>query len=131
MDDEGNGEHEKRKDGNTRKRDERAVNMVGVIAPVRPGEVGRILAPRHELLTTIGFEPDARSRRPAVRGCLDWTQRRPHLAGGLGARLLSYAEDSGWVERARTDRSARVTDAGRTGLAELLHLDADALEPAA
>lgn len=108
-----------------------ALTARGVVAPVRPGEVGRILAPRHEVLATIGFDPDPRSRRPAVRGCLDWTQRRPHLAGGLGARLLSYADERGWVERARTDRSVRVTDAGRTGLTELLQLDAGALEPAA
>ena len=104
---------------------------LGVVASLRPGDVGRLLRPDHDLLATIGFEPDARSRRPAVRGCLDWTVRRPHLAGGLGATVLSYVEARGWIERARTDRSVRVTDGGRAGLAGLFGIDVSALDRAA
>lgn len=100
----------------------------GLVGPLRPGEAGRILRPDHELLATIGFGPAVRSRRPAVRGCLDWTVRRPRLAGGLGAAVLSYVERRGWIERARTDRSVRVTDGGRAGLADLFGLDVSALD---
>lgn len=107
-----------------------AVVELGVVETVRAGEVGRIASPAHELLATIGFDPGAPSRRPAVRGCLDWTQRRPHLAGALGARLLSYVEQSGWVRRSTEDRSLRVTRAGLAGLAELLPVDVSVLEPA-
>lgn len=107
-----------------------AVVRLGVVDAIRVGEIGRVAAPGHELLATIGFTvPHAPSRRPAVRGCLDWTERRPHLAGALGARLLSYVEERGWVRRSTDDRSLRVTPAGRTGIAELLAVDVSALEP--
>lgn len=108
-----------------------AIVDLGLVSPPRPGTVGRVLRPGHQLLATIGFGPDARSRRPAVRGCLDLTARRPHLAGGLGAAMLSYVEQQGWIERARTDRSVRVTDAGRDGLVDLFGVDVAALDRAA
>jgi DNA-binding transcriptional ArsR family regulator len=38
-------------------------------------------------------------RRPLVRTCLDWTERRPHLAGALGAALLDVFLTRGWVTR--------------------------------
>jgi DNA-binding transcriptional ArsR family regulator len=41
--------------------------------------------------------PGTGARRPAVRACLDWTERRSHLGGRLGAGLLSAAHDRGWV----------------------------------
>lgn len=103
----------------------------GVVAPLRTGEVGRIVASESPLLRTLGFEDSSRQRRPDVRGCLDWTHRRPHVAGRLGASVLAYLEERQWVVRARTDRSLRVSDAGRDGIAELFGIDASALEPAA
>ena len=57
------------------------------------------------------------ARRTTARPCLDWTERRPHLAGALAARLADRLLDLGWlVRRSRTSRSLRLTDAGRTGL---------------
>ena len=61
-------------------------------------------------------DPDG--RRPAVRGCLDWTERRPHVAGRLGAHLLDAVLDEGWVSRVPGDRSLRVTESGRAALAD-------------
>jgi hypothetical protein len=44
--------------------------------------------------------PAARaSRRPLARACLDWTERRPHLAGALGAAVLAALEASGTIWR--------------------------------
>lgn len=103
----------------------------GVVEPLRPGAVGGIPRPDHGLLATIGFEPDPRSRRPAVRGCLDLTARRPHLAGGLGAAVLTYVERHGWIERARSGRSVRLTPAGRHGLVGLFGVEQAALDLAA
>ncbi|MFJ9041315.1 ArsR/SmtB family transcription factor [Streptomyces sp. NPDC102406] len=51
-------------------------------------------------------------RRPLARGCLDWTERRLHLAGVAGAALCRHAFDSGWVERVGSERAVRVTAAG-------------------
>ena len=39
------------------------------------------------------------ARRPLCRACLDWSERRTHLAGGLGAALFTAFEDRGWLRR--------------------------------
>jgi DNA-binding transcriptional ArsR family regulator len=62
------------------------------------------------------------SRRPMARSCLDWTERRPHLAGRAGAALCTYALEAGWCERIGSQRALKVTAKGRDALAELLGL---------
>ena len=57
------------------------------------------------------------SRRSFARACTDWTERRPHLGGSLGAGLRDRFLAAGWVQRNAQDRSLRITDAGRTELA--------------
>jgi len=94
----------------------------GAIAPLEAGRPGRILpsAGAGTLAMRLGLlEVGADGRRPAVRGCLDWTERRPHIAGRLGAHLLDAVLTEGWVSRVPGDRSLRVTDAGRAALAAL------------
>ncbi|HEX5569255.1 MAG TPA: winged helix-turn-helix domain-containing protein [Streptomyces sp.] len=67
-----------------------------------------------------------RGRRPLARACLDWTERRPHLAGVAGAALCRHALEAGWCERIGTQRALRVRPEGRRALYELLGLtDAD------
>ena len=51
----------------------------------------------------------AGGRRPRLRDCLDWSERRPHLAGALGAALLTSLLDRGWLVRRRTPRAVRLT----------------------
>lgn len=62
-------------------------------------------------------------KRPVARGCLDWTERRPHLAGIAGARLCERFLDRGWVARIGSGRAVRVTPGGRAALADLLGID--------
>jgi DNA-binding transcriptional ArsR family regulator len=52
-------------------------------------------------------------RRSVVRGCLDWSERELHVAGGLGAALASRLFDLGWIRRREGNRSVEVTDEGR------------------
>ncbi|NEB73997.1 transcriptional regulator, partial [Streptomyces sp. SID14478] len=59
-----------------------------------------------------GAELDPAGRRPLARGCLDWTERRVHLAGVAGAALCRHAFASGWVERIGSERAVRVTGVG-------------------
>jgi DNA-binding transcriptional ArsR family regulator len=66
-------------------------------------------------------------RRPMARGCVDWTERRPHLAGTAGARLCERFHGNDWVRRVGSDRAVRVTPAGRKAMRELLDIDASAL----
>ena len=63
-------------------------------------------------------------RRPFSRCCVDWTERRPHIAGSLGAALLSAYQANGWLERARESRRLDVTPRGRQRFMELFALDA-------
>jgi DNA-binding transcriptional ArsR family regulator len=59
-------------------------------------------------------------RRSFARPCLDWTERRAHLAGGLGAAITSGLLDLAWfVRRSADSRALRVTETGRAGLEEL------------
>jgi DNA-binding transcriptional ArsR family regulator len=67
----------------------------------------------------IEIAPAARNRRPQCRRCLDWTERRPHLAGAAGAALLARLFELGWVRRERQGRALSVSPAGGMGLARL------------
>ncbi|NEA43097.1 transcriptional regulator, partial [Streptomyces sp. SID11385] len=68
-----------------------------------------------EGFTGLGVDVEAASaaRRTTVLTCADWTERRPHLAGALGAAVGARFLAAGWVERHRTDRGLTVTPAGR------------------
>lgn len=54
-----------------------------------------------------------RSRSPFARPCMDWSERRPHLAGRLGAFLLDRFFRERWIARIRDTRAIRITDRGR------------------
>ncbi|MFF2613757.1 ArsR/SmtB family transcription factor [Kitasatospora sp. NPDC058046] len=64
-----------------------------------------------------------RGGRPVVRSCLDWTERRGHLGGALGAALCRAALDRAWVERIGSGRALRVTPDGGRALRELLGVE--------
>ncbi len=53
-----------------------------------------------------------RDGRSLCRHCLDWSERRPHLAGAVAAQILRNALASGWVERRHDSRAVRVTPEG-------------------
>lgn len=67
-------------------------------------------------------------RRPLVRLCLDWTERRWHLAGWLGAALCRQLEDGRTVRRIEGSRALVVTPVGRTVLKRRFSLDWSAIE---
>ncbi|XMN09991.1 ArsR/SmtB family transcription factor [Streptomyces griseobrunneus] len=71
----------------------------------------------------LGIPLDRAGRRPLVRGCLDWTERRPHLAGAAGAALCAHALGAGWCERVGSGRAVRVTPSGVRVLGEVLGIE--------
>ncbi|HEX3423041.1 MAG TPA: winged helix-turn-helix domain-containing protein [Sphingomicrobium sp.] len=73
------------------------------------------------LLKRIGIELDQlRSGRRAVcRVCLDWSERRPHVAGAVGAAILSRLKILGWVKTRPSGRSLILTAAGERGVGEV------------
>ncbi len=54
-----------------------------------------------------------------ARRCLDWTERRPHLAGNLGCALLARFRDLKWIAPVRGSRALRVTIQGQHELQRL------------
>jgi DNA-binding transcriptional ArsR family regulator len=70
------------------------------------------------MLIAIGVDVDdaRRQRRNFAGPCIDWTERRPHLAGALGAALCRSVLAAGWACRRRGDRGLLVTTIGATQL---------------
>lgn len=77
----------------------------GAIAIARPGE---------REFADFGIDvADLRTgKRPVCRTCLDWSERRSHLAGTLGAHLLNRIFDLGWARRVEGSRIVRFTSRG-------------------
>jgi DNA-binding transcriptional ArsR family regulator len=78
---------------------------------------GSELAPTHKgeaFLGRLGIDMPSlgRSARLVCRPCLDWSVRRHHLAGGLGAALLDRVFDLGWARRKRASRIVEFTPPG-------------------
>jgi hypothetical protein len=71
----------------------------------------------------IDTDEVAAARRPFVLSCLDWSERRPHVAGALGAAIAGRALDAGWVRRRSESRALDLTDAGRAAFATRLGVD--------
>lgn len=67
----------------------------------------------------IEIEKLTKARRPACRGCLDWSSRKYHLAGGLGANILAHAQARGWLRRAPDSRVVHFFPGGREALLAL------------
>ncbi|NSX55951.1 ArsR/SmtB family transcription factor [Parasulfitobacter algicola] len=57
-------------------------------------------------------------KAPMCLECLDWSERRSHLAGSLGRALLSHMEALGWVKRTQGSRVVSVTSKGQTAFAK-------------
>jgi DNA-binding transcriptional ArsR family regulator len=62
-------------------------------------------------------------RRSFARACLDWSERRPHIAGALGATLAARFLELGWIERTPRGRAVRITRTGRNGLRSALGIE--------
>ena len=70
----------------------------------------------------LGIDVEAleRGRRPLCRVCLDWSERRYHIAGSLGSQLLRKLFDNGWARREKQGRVVHFTPKGRQELSRVL-----------
>ncbi|WP_327367214.1 ArsR/SmtB family transcription factor [Streptomyces sp. NBC_01217] len=83
-------------------------------------------------LRGIGVDVDGaiRARRATTRACLDWTERRAHLAGALGAVVGRRFLKAGWVVRHRSGRGLNVTESGHDLICGIWGIDlADKARP--
>lgn len=79
-------------------------------------EGGEVTESGMRFLADLGADVSSPSRRPFCRHCLDWTERRPHLAGIVGAAITLRCFDLGWVKRERNPRALAITPKGQEGL---------------
>nr|WP_294514591.1 helix-turn-helix transcriptional regulator [uncultured Rhodopila sp.] len=68
-------------------------------------------------LRDFGAEPPP-GKRVFCRPCLDWSERRPHIAGRVGAALATRCLELGWIARQRDSRAVTITAEGQSGFAE-------------
>jgi DNA-binding transcriptional ArsR family regulator len=85
---------------------------------------GEVTDQGQRFLGEFGAAP-APGRRVFCRPCLDWSERRPHLAGRVGAALACRCFELGWIARQRDTRAVAITKAGREGLRETFGISLD------
>jgi DNA-binding transcriptional ArsR family regulator len=97
-----------------------ALTQRGLIALDHDG--GEVTAAGLTFFSELGVDltAPAKSRRVFCRPCLDWTERRYHLAGHVGACLLRLCLDRGWVTRQRGSRAVTITPGGRAQMRAIL-----------
>jgi DNA-binding transcriptional ArsR family regulator len=85
---------------------------------------GQVTRKGRKVLTGFGLDLNdtGRQRRTFCRPCLDWSERRPHLAGALGAALTSRCFELGWLGQLRDSRAVSITKIGQSGFAETFGL---------
>jgi DNA-binding transcriptional ArsR family regulator len=89
---------------------------------LRPGDGSfELTASGEAFLAGLRVDVAAARQRKRIfaRSCLDWSERRPHLAGALGAALADAALAEDWVRRRPNDRALRVTAAGERAFRDL------------
>jgi len=96
-----------------------------LLAPADDAKVYVLTDAGRRWFADFGIVPETLSRRPLARRCLDWSERRHHLAGALGARLFDQLCERCWLVRAREGRAMRLTPTGARGLRENLGLSLD------
>jgi DNA-binding transcriptional ArsR family regulator len=83
-------------------------------------EGGEVTAAGARFLAKFGAQLNSKSkgRRIFCRACLDWSERRYHVAGLVGAEIQRRCLELGWLARQRDTRAVQLTPAGRRGLRE-------------
>lgn len=100
--------------------------MTGREFVVLGDEAGEVTPAGMDFLARLGVDlPAVRTkRRIFCRPCLDWTERRSHIGGAVGAALANRCFELKWIERVRDSRALTITPAGRKGLMEFFDLRA-------
>lgn len=97
----------------------RRLTADGVIDHLVAGKASRVRTLEHPLLLDLGIRAVAGTNGAAARGCLDWTEQAPHLAGRLGSALMTAMLDARWLNRVPGSRALALTRDGRARLARL------------
>ncbi|MBX9823552.1 MAG: helix-turn-helix domain-containing protein [Xanthobacteraceae bacterium] len=84
-------------------------------------EGGEVTAAGERFFRAFGADltVPAGSRRLFCQPCLDWSERRYHIKGRVGAAILCRCLELGWFKRVRDSRALKITPEGRDGLADV------------
>src|SRR5476651_2204445 len=90
-------------------------------------EGGEVTPAGARFLAKFGAELNSKSggRRIFCRACLDWSERRYHVAGLVGAEIWRRCLDQGWLKQPHGTRVVQITGAGRRGLREAFGIRLD------
>ena len=94
-------------------------------------EGGEVTEAGTDFLMEFGVQltQKSRSRRLFCQPCLDWSERRFHIAGHVGAEICRRCLELGWLKRERDSRALQLTASGKAGLSAQFAIDLDNPEP--
>ena len=89
-------------------------------------EAAEVTEEGSRFLTEFGIDVAAAGarRRHFCRSCLDWTERRPHIGGAIGAALANRCFDLGWAGRMKDSRAVIITTTGKQGFMDVFGIGA-------
>src|SRR5262245_32408675 len=86
-------------------------------------EGGEVTSSGERFLSAFGVDLRPRTRRIFCQPCLDWSERRYHLRGLVGARILDRLLELGWLKSVSGSRALQLTSSGRAGLSETFQIE--------
>lgn len=89
-------------------------------------EGGEVTASGRRFFVEQGFDLNTQPHRAFCRPCLDWSERRYHLAGTLGTRIKASFFERQWIKQKPGDRTVTLTPLGRTKLRDIYGVKVDA-----
>ena len=84
---------------------------------------GEVTPSGSRFLAAFGADLTPRTRRIFCQPCLDWSERRYHLKGLVGARILNRLLALGWLKSLPGSRALQLTPSGKAGLSEIFQID--------
>jgi DNA-binding transcriptional ArsR family regulator len=86
---------------------------------------GEVTPSGERFLAALGVDLKPRTRRIFCQPCLDWSERRYHLKGLVGGRILDRLIELGWLKAVSGSRALQLTPTGRAGLSEIFRIEVD------
>src|SRR5262244_3296809 len=86
-------------------------------------EGGEVTSSGGRFLSAFGVDLKPRTRRMFCQPCLDWSERRYHLKGLVGARILDRLIELGWLKPVPNSRALQLPASGRAGLSEIFQIE--------
>jgi DNA-binding transcriptional ArsR family regulator len=84
---------------------------------------GEVTTSGERFLAAFGVDLRPWTRRIFCQPCLDWSERRYHLKGLVGARILDRLVELGWLKAVSGSRALQLTPSGKAGLSEIFQIE--------